>query len=332
MSAPMSDTAPTIRTALNDALHAHMRRDPDIVLIGEDIGAGGGVFGVSAGLLDSFGPTRVMDTPISESAFVGMAVGASACGLKPVVEIMFCDFMGVCFDQILNQAAKMRFLSDGRLSLPLVIRTTMGAGDGSAAMHSQSLHGLVTQIPGLRVACPATAGDAVTALAAGLHGPDPLVMFEHRGLYGSPGYAVAADAADLPFGAARVARHGEDVTVVALSAMVAESLAAADCLKGDGISAEVIDLRTASPIDGTTVVDSVGRTGRLLVVDGGSAFGGVADAVVSLVARRAFAALKAPPATLTPPHTPVPYARELETAWLPSADAVSAAVRALMAD
>lgn len=327
-----------IRQALNRALHAEMACDETIVCIGEDIvgGAGvdgssgiGGVFGVTSGLADKYGRSRVIDTPISETSFVGMAVGAAMTGLKPVVEIMFCDFMGVCFDQILNQAAKTRFLSNGRMPLPMVIRTTMGAGDGSGAMHSASLHGMLASIPGLNVACPATPADAAGLLKAGLQSPDPLVLFEHKDLYDTEGL-VGDDLPVVPIGKGRIAREGTDITIVAVGAMLLAAEAAASELAAHGVSAEVVDPRTIHPLDLDMIKTSVEKTGRLLVVDEGSGYIGFADGVVSAVAREAFAALKVAPQTICPLHTPVPYATHAEEKWLPSISDIVRGVKAMM--
>ena len=320
----------TIPQAVSEALHQVMVADPAVFLIGEDL-AMGGVFGAAKGLKERFGPARVVDTPISETSFLGLGIGAAMSGMKPVVEIMFCDFLGVCFDQLMNQAAKTRFLSGGTVSLPLVIRITMGAGDGSGAMHSQSLHGLAASVPGLRVACPSNAADAAGLLKTALEGPDPTVIFEHKGLFGTE---TPVDPALPPvsFGKARVLRPGADVTLVAIAAMVPVALAAADKLAKHGIGVEVIDPVTINPLDRAAILTSVKETGRFAVLDEGAAFAGVADALVSLVSREAFSSLKAAPTAITPPHTPVPYAPALEAAWLPDAARVEAAILKLMED
>jgi pyruvate dehydrogenase E1 component beta subunit len=312
-----------------------MAADDRIIVIGEDIVGGdgtaelGGAFGVTAGLAAAFGRSRVIDTPISETAFVGMATGAAMTGLKPIVEVMFCDFMGVCFDQIMNQAAKARFLSAGRLDMPLVIRTTMGAGDGSGAMHSQSLYGLLATVPGLTVACPATPADAAGLLKAAVGAKGPVILMEHKGLYGCEG-AAPADLPAVPLGCGVVVRQGTDATVVAPSAMRYAALEAAEMLTEEGISLEVIDPRTIKPLDSELIRTSVEKTGRLLVAAEDSAFGGFADGVISLIARDAFGALKAPPRAVTPPDTPVPYGRAAEAEWLPDAQDILRASRILV--
>jgi len=331
----------TIAEALNKAHHQLMEMDSHVVVIGEDIVGGtgldpaqsanelGGVFGVTGGLAARFGTARVIDTPISETAFVGMGVGASMTGLKPIVEIMFCDFIGVCFDQILNQAAKVRFLSGDRIPMPLVVRTTMGAGDGSGAMHSQSLHGLLASIPGLQVACPATPADAAGLLKSALLCPDPVVLFEHKALYGAKG-DVEPGLPPVKLGRGRLVREGADMTIVAVSAMVSEAEKAAAILAEEGIMIDLIDPRTIQPLDSNLILSSLKKTGRLLVVDEGAEFAGFADAVIAVASINAFASLKAAPAKITPPHVPVPYGRALEARWLPSATDIVLQVREML--
>lgn len=317
----------TIAQALNKAHHQLMESEPRVVVIGEDIvgGAGlggkelGGVFGVTEGLAARFGKSRVIDTPISETAFVGMGVGAAMTGLMPIVEIMFCDFVGVCFDQLLNQAAKARFLSNDTLEMPLVIRTTMGAGDGSGAMHSQSLHGLLASVPGLEVVCPSTPADAAGLLKAAIKSPNPVIMLEHKGLYGLADNTKE----DLPLvklGEARLVREGRDVTIVAVAEMLKRAEKAAELLAARGIETEVIDPRTIQPLDAGAVLYSVQKTRRLLVVDEGPHFGGFADSVIAAVSSEGFHLLRSAPQKLTPPNTPVPYGTQLEAAWLPSVE------------
>jgi len=317
----------TIKEALNKAHHHLMAADDTVVVIGEDVESG--VFGVTAGLHETYGAARVINTPISETSFVGMSVGAAATGLKPIVEIMFCDFMGVCFDQVLNQAAKMRFLSGDKVSLPLVIRMTMGAGDGSGAMHSQSLHGILLQISGLVVACPSTPADAAGLLKSALSCPDPVVLLEHKGLYDSAGF-VQENLPATPLGRGRVVREGKDITVVALSGMIEPCMAAAKQMAEEGIQIEIIDPRTIRPLDVDMISVSVRKTGRLLVADEGPADGGFADSVVAEIASRDFAVLKSAPAKVVPVNTPVPYAPELENDWLPSESDIMQKVRQVL--
>ncbi len=334
----MSAVKMTMATALNQALHRAMAADDQIICIGEDIvgGAGvegaspgGGVFGVTQGLAETYGLNRVIDTPISETAFVGMAVGAAMTGLRPVVEIMFNDFIGVCFDQILNQAAKARFLSNGRMDLPLIIRTTMGAGDGSGAMHSASLHGLLASVAGLTVVCPSTPADAAGLLKTALKSSGPTVMMEHKQLYGIDG-DVELVLPNVPFGKARTVVEGSDITIVAAAAMAVEAELAVGLLAQNSVSAEVIDPRTIKPLDVASIAASVRKTGRLLVVDEGAAFAGFADAVIAAVTEQAFASLKAAPRKLCPPDTPVPYAPGAENIWLPASPDIVKATQDMM--
>ncbi len=319
----------TIRQALNGALHQVMADDDTIISIGEDIAESGGVFQVTEGLFGKFGAARVIDTPISETAFVGMGVGAAMTGLKPVVELMFCDFAGVCFDQIMNQAAKVQFLSNGRIALPLVIRTTMGAGDGSGAMHSASLHGLFASIAGLTVVCPSTPADAAGLLKAAIRCDDPVIFMENKQLYELEGLVVE-DLPEISLGKARTIRGGTDITIVAASAMAHRALAAAETLSASSISVEVIDPRTIKPLDEAAIVSSVQKTGRLLVVDEGAAFAGFADAVIAAVGEQAFGSLRAPPRKMCSPDTPVPYAPAAEQRWLPGSNDIVKTVTDMM--
>lgn len=338
----MSNKLITIESALNQALHHAMAADQHIICIGEDIAGDatihavsdaqqptGGVFGVTRGLAQTFGTARVIDTPISETAFFGMAVGAAMTGLRPVVEIMFNDFIGVCFDQILNQAAKVRFLSNGRVALPLLMRTTMGAGDGSGAMHSASLHGLLASIAGLTVVCPSSPADAAGLLKSALKSSGPVIFMENKQLYAEEGLVDEA-LPDVDLGKARVVRSGSDITIVAVSAMVPKALEAAEKLNAQGISAEVIDPRTIKPIDMATLVSSVQKTGRLLVVDEGAAFAGFADAIIAAVTEQAFSSISAAPKKLCPPDTPVPYAPGAEKIWLPDSTDIIDTVSLMM--
>lgn len=328
-----------IRQALHDALQSEMRRDPNIVVIGEDISGGagcgggrdtfGGALGVTKGLIGEFGDGRIIDTPISESAIMGMAAGAALTGLRPVAELMFVDFMGVCFDQILNQAAKFRYMFGGKATTPMVIRTTIGAGVSAAAQHSQSLYHMFTAVPGLKCVLPSNAYDAKGLLIQAIRDDDPVIFFEHKLLYGQTG-EVPDEAYTIPFGKANVTREGEDVTIVAFSRMVHLANDVADSLAEEGISVEVIDPRTTSPLDEDTILESVEATGRLVVVDESSARCGLAADIAGLVAQEAFGALKAPIIQVTPPHTPVPFSPVLERAFIPSTDKVEAAVRKVL--
>ena len=328
----------SMQKALNMALHKMMHEDNSIVFFGEDVVGGsglngtqplGGIFGVSSGLNDAFGPERVFDTPISETAFIGMATGAAMTGLRPVVELMFCDFMGVCFDQIINQAAKAHFISGGVNKVPMVIRTTMGAGDGSAAVHSQSLAHLVTSIAGLYVAMPATPGDAASMLQAAVKCDSPVVFLEHKALYDFE-EDVPDDLLPSPLGKGRTVMAGSDVTLVAFSAMVHEAEAVAHKVAKEGITVDLIDPRWASPLDMDLILASVARTGRLVVVDEGAAHAGLAAEVISQVTQQGFDLLKTAPIAITPPHTPVPYGKSLEAAWLPSRDTIEAVLHKIL--
>ncbi len=331
-------TRMTMEKALNRSLHQMMQTDSSIVFFGEDVVGGsgleggeplGGMFGVSSGLREAFGPQRVFDTPISEAAFIGMATGAAMTGLRPVVELMFCDFMAVCFDQIINQAAKVRFVSGGINKVPMVIRATMGAGDGSAAVHSQSLAHLPTSIAGLHVAMPATPGDAASMLQAAIASNDPVIFLEHKGLYD-----IEEDVPDniepSPIGKGRVVMAGSDITVVAFSAMVHKAQNVAIKLAKRAISVDLIDPRWSAPLDLEIILKSVEHTGRLMVLDEGAAHCGLAAEIISQVTRRGFQYLKEAPVAITPPHTPVPYAENLEEVWLPSEDTVEAVLYSMV--
>ena len=323
------------RQALNDALRAEMRRDPRVVVIGEDVAGGaggtgsddayGGIMGVTRGLIGEFGRDRVIDTPITESAIMGMAAGAAMTGLRPVAELMFVDFLGVCFDQIFNQAAKFRYMFGGKAKTPLVIRAMFGAGFNAGAQHSQCLYSFFTHIPGLKVVVPSTPYDAKGLLIQAIRDDDPVIFLEHTKLYDIEGQ-VPAESYALPFGEAAVLREGDDVTIVALARMTHIALDAAAQLAARGIEATVIDPRTTSPFDEDTILDSIAETGRLVVVDEANPRCGMAGDIAAMVAEKAFADLKAPIRRVTAPHTPVPFSPVLEEAYIPSAAAIEAAV------
>jgi acetoin:2,6-dichlorophenolindophenol oxidoreductase subunit beta len=323
----------SFKQAINEALDLEMRRDPTVILLGEDIvgGAGspgetdawGGVLGVTKGLYAKYG-NRLMDTPLSESAYIGAAIGAAACGMRPVAELMFLDFMGVCFDQILNQAAKFRYMFGGKAETPVVIRAMVGAGFRAAAQHSQMLTPIFTHVPGLKVVCPSNAYDAKGLLIQSIRDNDPVIFCEHKNLYGHE-VDVPEESYTIPFAEAEVVRDGKDVTIVSYGLTVHRSVDAAEKLAASNISAEVIDLRTLSPIDWDTVIESVESTGRLVVVDEANPRCSIATDVAAHVAHHAFDALKAAPQMVTAPHTPVPFSPVLEDLYIPTSDAIAAA-------
>jgi pyruvate/2-oxoglutarate/acetoin dehydrogenase E1 component len=325
----------TYREAINEALSQEMARDENVIVMGEDNAGGagspgeqdawGGVLGVTKGLYHRF-PGRVLDTPISESAFIGAAIGAATAGLRPVAELMFVDFMGVCFDQIYNQAAKFRYMFGGKAVTPVVIRTMYGAGLRAAAQHSQCLYPLFTHIPGLKVVVQATPYDAKGLLTQAIRDDDPVLFFEHKALYDLAG-PVPEESYALPFGEANVVREGGDVTIVALGRMVHTSVEAAGQAAAAGVQCEVVDLRTTSPLDEDTVLESVEGTGRLVVVDEAHPRCSVAADIAALVARKAFGALRAPIEMVTAPHTPVPFSNALEDLYIPDAQRIANAVK-----
>jgi len=320
----------TFAQALNEALKQEMRRDPTIYVAGEDVGVYGGIFGVTAGLLQEFGEDRVRDTPITESAIIGSAVGAAAAGLRPVVELMFIDFIGVALDQLYNQAAKMKYMFGGKARLPIVLRTTCGAGMCAAAQHSQSLEAWMMHIPGLKVAVPSTPYDAKGLLITAIRDDNPVVFIEHKMLYGIEG-EVPEEPYTIPFGQADVKREGTDVTVVATMAMVHKALAAAEELAKDGISVEAVDPRTLTPLDVETIVNSVKKTHRLVVVHEAVKHGGAGGEIVASVVEEAFDYLDAPPKRVAAPFTPVPFSPVLEQAFIPSVEKIVAAVKEVVA-
>ena len=330
----------TIREAINHTLHAEMERDPNVIVLGEDIVGGngtaggpeaiGGIWGATTGLYAKFGPDRVIDTPISESAIVGAAAGAALAGKRPVAELMFADFIGVSLDQIWNQIGKFRYMFGGKTTCPAVVRMIYGAGMNAAAQHSQSVYAMLTAIPGLKVVMPTTPADAKGLLTEAIRGDDPVMFFEHKALFTVKGEVPEGDYR-VPFGQARITREGGDVTIVTCGRMVGFSEKAADKLAADGIGCDVIDLRTTSPMDEEAILDSVETTGRLVVVDESPPRCSLAADIAALVANKAFTALKAPPQMVTAPHSPVPFARELEKAWVPTSAGIEDAVRRTLA-
>jgi pyruvate dehydrogenase E1 component beta subunit len=321
--------------AINEALDQEMARDESIIIMGEDVVGGtgaegemdawGGVLGVTKGLYGKYGD-RIMDTPISESAFIGAAIGAATCGLRPVAELMFIDFMGVCFDQIYNQAAKFRYMFGGKAETPVVIRTMIGAGMRAAAQHSQCLYPIFTHIPGLKVVIPSSPYEAKGLLIQSIRDNDPVIFCEHKVLYAMEG-EVPEESYTIPFGEANIVREGSDVTVVALARMVSLAEEVAEKLAGDGISCEIVDPRTTSPFDEETILESVENTGRMVVVDEANPRCGMAADISSMVAQKGFDLLTAPIELVTAPHTPVPFNGTLEDLYVPDTATIEAAIR-----
>ena len=319
----------TYRDAVAEGIAREMRRDPSVVCLGEDIGAAGGVFKTTVGLFAEFGPVRVRDTPISEQAIVGMAMGAAMTGIRPVAEIMFSDFLACCWDYLANEIPKMRYMTGGQVTVPLVVRTANGGGLGFGAQHSQAVENWALAVPGLKVAAPATPADVIGLMAAAIRSDDPVVFFEHKGLMASRGEAPPEDHV-VPLGQAAVARPGSDITVVALAATVPIALAAADELDAAGISVEVIDLRCLVPLDMASVLASLRRTSRLLIVEENPFQGGWGGTVASIVADEGFELLDAPIRRVAAECVPLPFADALEDEVIPTTAKVTAAIRALL--
>lgn len=312
--------------AINDALREEMISDDRVFIIGEDIGHSGGPFSVTRGLYDEFGEMRVRETPISEAGIMGLAVGAAATGLRPVVEIMFFDFITVCWDQVVNQAAKWSYMSGGKVSLPLVIRTQIGAGRNAGPQHSQSFEAWCMHVPGLKVVMPSTPYDAKGLLKASIRDDNPVVFIENRILYGSKG-EVPDEQYLIPLGQADVKRVGSDVTVVATSQMVQRSLKAASVLAGEGISVEVIDPRTLTPLDMETIISSVKKTSRLVVVQEAVTRCGMGAEIASSVMEQAFDYLDAPVKRVGAPFCPPPFSKPMENYYLPGEESIMAAIK-----
>jgi pyruvate/2-oxoglutarate/acetoin dehydrogenase E1 component len=325
----------SMKQAVNEAIDQEMSRDPMVIMLGEDIVGGtgadgemdawGGVLGVTKGLYAKHGD-RLLDTPLSESAYVGAAIGAAACGMRPIAELMFIDFMGVCFDQIFNQAAKFKYMFGGKAETPVVIRAMVGAGFRAAAQHSQMLTPLFTHIPGLKVVCPSTPYDTKGMLIQAIRDNDPVIFCEHKNLYAMEG-EVPEGLYTVPFGEANVVRDGKHASIVTYGLMVHRSLEAAATLAKEGVDVEVVDLRSLSPLDMDTVLDSVTKTGRLICVDEASPRCNIATDIAAQVAQQAFGALKAQIELVSPPHVPVPFSPTLEDLYVPSSAQIAAAVR-----
>jgi pyruvate/2-oxoglutarate/acetoin dehydrogenase E1 component len=317
----------TYRDAVAAGIAQEMARDESVVFLGEDIGAAGGVFKTTIGLLERFGPERVRDTPISEQAIVGAAMGAAMTGLRPIAEIMFSDFFAVCWDMIANEIAKTRYMTAGQIALPLVIRTANGYGSRFGAQHSQSVENWAMAIPGLKVVAPSTPLDVKGLLAAAVRDPDPVIFFEHKGLYATKGEVPDGEVVDR-LGTAKVVREGDDVTIVALAAMVPKSLQAAERLAAEeGISATVVDVRSLVPLDTKTIFEQVRKTGRLYTVEENPRLCGWGAEIASLVAEECFYDLDGPIVRITTPHVPLPAADLLEDNTVPSVDRIVETVR-----
>lgn len=317
----------TYAEAIRDGIRVEMKRDPAVYLCGEDVGKFGGCFGVTAGLVDEF-PGRIVDTPISETAIIGSSVGAAAAGLRPIAEIMFVDFMGVCMDELFNQAVKMRYMFGGKAKVPLVIKTIAGAGVAAAAQHSQSMEAWFTHIPGLKTVMPSTPADAKGLMASAIRDNNPVLFIEHKQLLGISG-DVPEDEYLVPLGKASIMRQGTDVTIVAWSWMAQKALAAAEVLEKEGISAEVLDPRTLVPLDKASILHSLGKTNKLVIVHEAVKTGGYAGEIAAIVADEGFDLLDSPIKRVTAPDTPVPFSPTLEAAYVPSVESIVQTVKSL---
>jgi len=329
----------TMAQAISESVSQEMTRDANVFVMGEDIGGYGGIFGATAGLLEKFGPDRVMDTPISESAFIGAATGAASAGLRPIVELMFVDFFGVCMDQIYNHLAKNTYMSGGAVKLPVVLTTAIGGGYGDAAQHSQCLYATFAHMPGIKVVVPSNAYDAKGLMAQAIREDNPVIFMYHKGIMGLPWMAyldgstnaVPEQSYVIPFGVAKVVQEGTDVTIVTISQMVQKARLAAIALAEQGISAEVIDLRTLVPLDRATVLASVAKTGRLLIADEDYLGFGMTGEISAIIAENLDKlVLKAPVMRLAVPNVPIPYSRPLEQFVIPQVGGIVEAVEKLM--
>jgi pyruvate dehydrogenase E1 component beta subunit len=320
----------TYAQAINEALMQNLERDERVFLMGEDIGKYGGIFQATAGLLDKFGSGRVIDTPISESGFVGAAIGAALTGMRPVVEIMFIDFTTVAMDMIVNQMAKIHYMFGGRGKIPLVLRTNIGAGRGAAAQHSQSFHAFFVHIPGLKVITPSTPYDAKGLMNTAIQDEDPVLFIEHKKLYATKG-EVPEEYYTLPFGKADLKKEGKDITIVATHAMVSRSLSVAEEFAKEEIGIEVVDPRTLRPLDKDCILGSVKKTGRLIVADEGPVTCGVSAEISAMVAEEAVEYLQAPILRVGSPDTPVPFSPPLEKIYIPDEEDVREAVQRMKA-
>ena len=340
-AAPAATRQMTMAEAIREAMRVAMRQDPTVILLGEDIAGGamvdhlvnedawGGPMGVTKGLVQEFGRGRVLDTPITESGFIGAAVGAAATGLRPIAELMYVDFFGCCMDQIFDQGAKLRYMFGGKARCPLVIRTQIGAGVSAAGQHSGCHYSVFTHMPGIKVVIPSTPADAYGLLLSAIRDDDLVMFFENKVIYGMKGEVPAGDEG-IPLGVADIKRAGGDVTIVGISRMVHQALAAAEQLAADGIEAEVIDPRTLSPLDEDTILASVAKTHRLVVVDEDNPRCGAAADIAAMVADKGFDTLDAPIKLVTAPHTPVPFSPPMEQFYVPTPERIVAAVREIV--
>lgn len=331
----------TMKDAINEALRIAMREDPNVILLGEDIAGGaavdhlidedawGGPMGVTKGLVQEFGRDRVLDTPITEAGFIGTAVGAAATGLRPVAELMFVDFFGCCMDQIFDQGAKLRYMFGGKAKCPMVVRTQIGAGVNAAAQHSGCHYSVFTHMPGIKTVVPSTPADAKGLLLSAIRDDDLVMFFENKVLYGIKGEVPTGDEG-IPLGKGDIKREGDDVTIVAISRMVNQSLAAAKVLASEGIEVEVIDPRTLSPLDEDLILSSVEKTHRLIVVDEDNPRCSAAADIAAMVADKGFDLLDAPIKTVTAPHTPVPFSPPLEQFYVPSPERIAQTAREIV--
>ncbi|HCK12258.1 MAG TPA: alpha-ketoacid dehydrogenase subunit beta [Candidatus Latescibacteria bacterium] len=318
----------TFGEAVKQGIAEEMRRDENIIMLGEDVGSAGGVFKILVGLREEFGDERIIDTPIAEAGYVGLAVGAALTGMRPIAEIMFGDFIALAMDQIVNQAAKLRYMSGGQAKVPLTIRATMGAGRSSAAQHSQSLHAWASHVPGLKVALPSTPKDAIGLFKTAVRDDNPVIVFEDKMMYAVKG-TIPEVVDPIPFGEADIKRPGTDVTLIATSSMVLVALAAAEELASEGISCEVIDPRTMVPLDRDTLIESVSRTGRAVIIDEGCQSFGVTAELASVVYDGAFDFLDAPILRLGAMDVPVPFSKPLEDVTIPNEQSVIKAVKSI---
>ncbi len=334
--------------AINETLHQEMERDPAVIMMGEDVAGGagrdefadawGGAFGFSGGLYGKFGADRVRDTPISETGFIGAAVGAAATGLRPVAELMFIGFFGVCADQITNNAAKMHYMFGGKVNIPLTLITNIGVGGGQAAQHSESVYSIFAHFPGLKIVVPSNSYTTKGLLAAAIRDDDPVIYCTHKQLLGSsgpgadpgPGWMVPEEEYIVPIGKANIDREGADITLIGIGFTTGMCLQAADQLVADGVNAEVIDLLSLSPLDEDTVLSSVKKTRRVVITDEDYPRCGIASDISALLAEQAFDYLDAPPKRVTPPHTPIPYSPPLEAAYMPSTEKIVAAAKEVL--